>query len=260
MNNSKSILNNLLYILFFSIIFIIYLPIIVMIIFSFNSSKYQIMPFRDFTTEWYYRVINDTQYLEGLTNSLVVSFTVSLLVTILAFFCSYSLVNSSFRGKSILNLFFLTPLVVPLILIGISLRFYLSAQGYEPSLYLVTIAQSIFVMPLAILNLSNRMSQIPKNLEEAAWSLGSSRIRSMFEIILPACKFSLIATFILTFTFAFDEFIIAYFLNNFSITLPIKIWTSLVTGFDPAINAVGTLVFLTSLTLGLTAQLLFMKK
>ena len=260
MNNSKSILNNLLYILFFFIIFIIYLPIIVMIIFSFNSSKYQIMPFRDFTTEWYYRVINDTQYLEGLMNSLVVSFTVSLLATILAFFCSYSLVNSSFRGKSILNLFFLTPLVVPLILIGISLRFYLSAQGYEPSLYLVTIGQSIFVMPLAILNLSNRMSQIPKNLEEAAWSLGSSRIRSMFEIILPSCKFSLIATFILTFTFAFDEFIIAYFLNNFSITLPIKIWTSLVTGFDPAINAVGTLVFLTSLTLGLTAQLLFMKK
>ncbi len=258
--NSNSILNNFLYFLFFSVVFVIYLPIIVMIIFSFNSSKYQIMPFRNFTTEWYHRVLNDSQYLDGLLNSLMVSITVSLLATTLAFFCSYSLVNSNFQGKSFLNLFFLTPLVVPLILIGISLRFYLTAQGYEPSLYLVTIGQSIFVMPLAILNLSNRMSQIPKNLEEAAWSLGSSRIRSMFEIILPACKFSLIATFILTFTFAFDEFIIAYFLNNFSITLPIKIWTSLVTGFDPAINAIGTLVFLTSLTLGLTAQLLFMKK
>tara|TARA_Y100000996_G_scaffold323129_1_gene259201 strand:- start:52 stop:831 length:780 start_codon:yes stop_codon:yes gene_type:complete len=258
--NSNSILNNFLYFLFFSVVFVIYLPIIVMIIFSFNSSKYQIMPFRNFTTEWYNRVLNDSQYLDGLLNSLMVSITVSLLATTLAFFCSYSLVNSDFKGKSFLNLFFLTPLVVPLILIGISLRFYLTAQGYEPSLYLVTIGQSIFVMPLAILNLSNRMSQIPKNLEEAAWSLGSSRIRSMFEIILPACKFSLIATFILTFTFAFDEFIIAYFLNNFSITLPIKIWTSLVTGFDPAINAIGTLVFLTSLTLGLTAQLLFMKK
>ena len=258
--NSNSILNNFLYFLFISVVFVIYLPIIVMIIFSFNSSKYQIMPFRNFTTEWYHRVLNDSQYLDGLLNSVMVSVTVSLLATTLAFFCSYSLVNSNFKGKSLLNLFFLTPLVVPLILIGISLRFYLTAQGYEPSLYLVTIGQSIFVMPLAILNLSNRMSQIPKNLEEAAWSLGSSRIRSMFEIILPACKFSLIATFILTFTFAFDEFIIAYFLNNFSITLPIKIWTSLVTGFDPAINAIGTLVFLTSLTLGLTAQLLFMKK
>ena len=258
--NSNSILNNFLYFLFFSVVFVIYLPIIVMIIFSFNSSKYQIMPFRNFTTEWYIRVLNDSQYLDGLLNSLIVSVTVSLLATTLAFFCSYSLVNSNFKGNSLLKLFFLSTLVVPLILIGISLRFYLTAQGYEPSLYLVTIGQSIFVMPLAILNLSNRMSQIPKNLEEAAWSLGSSRIRSMFEIILPACKFSLIATFILTFTFAFDEFIIAYFLNNFSISLPIKIWTSLVTGFDPAINAIGTLVFLTSLTLGLTAQLLFMKK
>ena len=257
---NNSLLNNLLYVLFFFIVFIIYLPIFVMIVFSFNSSKYQIMPLRSLTTDWYHRVFNDSQYIEGLTNSLFVSVTVSLVATTLAFFCSYSLVNSNFIGKNILNLFFLTPLVVPLILIGISLRFYLSSQGYEPSLYLVTIGQSIFVMPLAILNLSNRMSQIPKNLEEAAWSLGSSRIRSMFEIILPACKFSLIATFILTFTFAFDEFIIAYFLNNFSITLPIKIWTSLVTGFDPAINAIGTLVFLTSLTLGLTAQLLFMKK
>ena len=257
---SNSLLNNFLYVLFFFIVFIIYLPIFVMIVFSFNSSKYQIMPLRSLTTDWYYRVFNDSQYIEGLTNSLFVSVTVSLVATTLAFFCSYSLVNSNFIGKNILNLFFLTPLVVPLILIGISLRFYLSSQGYEPSLYLVTIGQSIFVMPLAILNLSNRMSQIPKNLEEAAWSLGSSRIRSIFEIVLPACKFSLIATFILTFTFAFDEFIIAYFLNNFSITLPIKIWTSLVTGFDPAINAIGTLVFLMSLTLGLIAQLLFMKK
>ena len=257
---NNSLLNNFLYVLFFFIVFIIYLPIFVMIVFSFNSSKYQIMPLRSLTTDWYYRVFNDSQYIEGLTNSLFVSVTVSLVATTLAFFCSYSLVNSNFIGKNILNLFFLTPLVVPLILIGISLRFYLSSQGYEPSLYLVTIGQSIFVMPLAILNLSNRMSQIPKNLEEAAWSLGSSRIRSIFEIVLPACKFSLIATFILTFTFAFDEFIIAYFLNNFSITLPIKIWTSLVTGFDPAINAIGTLVFLTSLTLGLIAQLLFMKK
>ena len=257
---SFSLLNSFLYVLFTIIVSLIYLPILVMIVFSFNSSKYQIMPFRNFTTSWYQRVLTDSQYIEGLTNSLIVSISVSFFATLLAFFCAYSLVNSNFKGKSFLNIFFLTPLVVPLILIGISLRFYLTSRGYEPSLFLVAIGQSIFVMPLAILNLSNRMSQIPKNLEEAAWSLGSSRLRSMFEIILPSCKFSLIATFILTFTFAFDEFIIAYFLTNFSITLPIKIWTSLVTGFDPAINAIGTIVFLTSLTLGLISQILFLKK
>ena len=100
--NSNSILNNFLYFLFVSVVFVIYLPIIVMIIFSFNSSKYQIMPFRNFTTEWYQRVLNDSQYLDGLLNSLMVSVTVSLLATTLAFFCSYSLVNSNFKGKSLL--------------------------------------------------------------------------------------------------------------------------------------------------------------
>ena len=165
-----SLLNNFLYILFATIVSLIYLPILVMIVFSFNSSKYQIMPFRNFTTTWYQRVLTDSQYIEGLSNSLIVSISVSLFATLLAFFCAYSLVNSNFKGKSFLNIFFLTPLVVPLILIGISLRFYLTSKGYEPSLFLVAIGQSIFVMPLAILNLSNRMSQIPKNLEEAAWS------------------------------------------------------------------------------------------
>ena len=115
-------------------------------------------------------------------------------------------------------------------------------------------------MPLAILNLRNRIAQIPKSQEEAAWALGAGRTRSMLEIVLPNCKFALAATLILTFTFAFDEFVIAYFLTNFSITLPIKIWTSLVTGFDPAINAVGTMVFLFSMALGICSQLLLMKE
>ena len=78
--------------------------------------------------------------------------------------------------------------------------------------------------------------------------------------MLPACRVSLIATFLLCFTFAFDEFVIAYFLTNFSITLPIKIWTTLVTGFDPTINALGTMVFVFSLALGVTAQWLLMRK
>ena len=81
-----SLLNNFLYFLFFFMIFLIYLPILVMIIFSFNSSKYQIMPFRNFTTEWYQKVLTDSQYIEGLTNSLMVAFSVSLFATFFGFF------------------------------------------------------------------------------------------------------------------------------------------------------------------------------
>ena len=159
-----------------------------------------------------------------------------------------------------MTLLVLAPLAVPLILIGISLRLYFVSVGFEPSLGLVYAGQVLYVLPLAVLNLRNRIAQIPKSHEEAAWALGASRLRAIIEIVLPACKLAIVATLIITFTFAFDEFVIAYFLTNFSITLPIKIWTSLVTGFDPAINAAGAMVFSFSMILGIVAQVLFMRR
>jgi len=239
---------------------IIYLPIMVMVVFSFNSGRYQVMPFRNFTLHWYERVFSDPQYLEGLTNSVTIAGLVSVTATVTAFACAYSLVNARFWGKSAVVLFVLAPLAVPLVLIGISLRLYFVSFGLEPSLELVYIGQTLFVLPLAVLNLRNRIAQIPKSHEEAAWALGASRLRAIVEIVLPSCRFALVATLIITFTFAFDEFVIAYFLTNFEITLPIKIWTTLVTGFDPTINAAGVCVFLFSMVLGVATQVLFMRR
>ena len=246
--------------LFGTAAFIIYLPILVMIVFSFNTGRYQVMPFRSFTWDWYARVFQDAQYVSGFLNSVTIAAAVSVTATVIAFACAYSLVNARFPGKTAVTLLVLAPLAVPLILIGISLRLYFVSIGFEPSLGLVYFGQVLYVLPLAVLNLRNRIAQIPKSHEEAAWALGASRIRAIIEIVLPACKLAVVATLIITFTFAFDEFVIAYFLTNFSITLPIKIWTSLVTGFDPAINAVGVMVFSFSMALGVVAQLLFMRR
>lgn len=239
---------------------IIYLPIVVMFVFSFNSGRYQVMPFREFTLQWYERLLADPQYVSGLANSILISGTVSVAATGIAFACAYSLVNARFPGKTAATLFVLAPLAVPLILIGISLRLYFVSLGLKPSLWLVGAGQTLFVLPLAILNLRNRIAQIPRSHEEAAWALGASRLRAIVEIVLPSCRFAIVATLIVTFTFAFDEFVIAYFLTNFEITLPIKIWTTLVTGFDPTINAAGVCVFLFSMGMGIAAQLLFMRR
>ncbi len=246
--------------LFSAVTATIYLPIIVMAVFSFNSGRYQVMPFREFTLVWFERVFRDSQYFSGLMNSITVASAVSVSATAIAFLCAYSLVNARFPGKTAVTLFVLAPLAVPLILIGIGLRLYFVSIGFEPSLGLVYAGQVLYVLPLAVLNLRNRIAQIPKSHEEAAWALGASRIRAILEIVLPSCRFAIVATLIITFTFAFDEFVIAYFLTNFSITLPIKIWTTLVTGFDPAINAIGFMVFGFSMALGIAAQVLFMRK
>lgn len=260
MAQSRSTASRWFGLLFGATALIIYLPIIVMIVFSFNSGRYQVMPFRQFTWEWYGRVFQDAQYVAGFVNSMTIAAAVSITATAIAFACAYSLVNAHFPGKMVVTLLVLAPLAVPLILIGIALRLYFVAIGFEPSLGLVYAGQVLYVLPLAVLNLRNRIAQIPKSHEEAAWALGASRLRAIFEIVVPACRLAIVATVIITFTFAFDEFVIAYFLTNFSITLPIKIWTSLITGFDPAINAVGVMVFSFSMVLGVVAQILFMRR
>jgi spermidine/putrescine transport system permease protein len=252
--------NRLLALLFWVTATVIYLPIGVMAVFSFSSARYQILPFQDFTTQWYLRVFTDGQYTAGFINSLVLAATVSLAATLIGFACAYSLVNSRFPGKTAVTLLVLAPLAVPLLLVGIALRIWTQQLGLQPSLPIAGVGQVLYVLPLAVLNLRNRIAQVPKSHEEAAWALGASRLRAIAGIVLPACRVSLIATFLLCFTFAFDEFVIAYFLTNFSITLPIKIWTTLVTGFDPTINALGTMVFVLSLALGVTAQWLLMRK
>lgn len=239
---------------------VIYLPIVVMAVFSFSAARYQILPIPAYTTDWYVRVFTDGQYSEGFLNSIVLAGSVSLIATLIGFACAYSLVNARFPGKTAVTLLILAPLAVPLLLVGISLRIWTTLLGLQPSLQLAGAGQVLYVLPLAVLNLRNRIAQLPKSHEEAAWALGASRLRAIVDVVIPACRTSLVATFLLCFTFAFDEFVIAYFLTNFSVTLPIKIWTTLVTGFDPTINALGTMVFGFSLTLGVTAQWLLMRK
>lgn len=235
--------------------FIIYLPLFVMVVFSFNSGRFQTLPFREPTLQWYLRAASDQSFIDGLTNSLIIASGASLLATTIGFLAAYGFHRSNIPARPLLLGLVLAPLAVPLILIGIGMRLQITSIGLEPALWIVMLGQTVYVLPLAILNLRARIARVPPSLEEAALSLGASRLRAIFGIVAPACGSTLIATLLLTFTFAFDEFVIAYFLTNFEITLPIKIWTTLVTGFDPTINAVGTAVFVFSLSLGVTAQL-----
>jgi spermidine/putrescine transport system permease protein len=235
--------------------FVIYLPLMVMMLFSVNSGRFQTLPFREPTLQWYLRIASDRGFADGLLNSLVVATGASLLATTIGFLAAYGFQKARLPGRPLLLGLVLAPLAVPLILIGIGMRLQITAIGLQPALWIVMLGQTVYVLPLAILNLRARIAKVPPSLEEAALSLGAGRLRAIFGIVAPACGSTLLATLLLTFTFAFDEFVIAYFLTNFEITLPIKIWTTLVTGFDPTINAVGTGVFLFSLTLGIAAQL-----
>lgn len=244
-----------LWALFAAVVAVIYLPIVTMIVFSFNGSRFQTLPFRKATLDWYRRIAADPQYTEGLANSLAVAGTAALLATAIAFACAYALVRSRYPGRGAVLALVSAPIAVPLVLIGLSLRVYAASIGLSPTLPLVVLGETVYVMPLAVMTLRNRIAAIPLNREEAAWSLGATRVRAVVDVVLPAAAPALVSSLILCFTFAFDEFVIAYFLTNFDVLLSTKIWTTLVTGFDPTVNAVGTMVLVVSLVLGVAAQL-----
>ena len=238
---------------------IIYAPMVLVVVFSLNSGRFLTLPLKSFSLEWYRLLLADSAFLEALQNSVYLATSVSLVATGLGFLGAYGLVHSHFRGKALLTQFLITPLAVPGILLGLALRVYCLRLGWQFSLMTAFLGHLLVALPLAVLVLKARILQIPKSLEEAAWNLGARRWRSLFEVVLPLCIPGLVASLLLTFTLSFDEFIIAYLLTQFEITLPIQIWTLLITGFDPTVTAIGTCVFVLSLGVALLAQLLVFK-
>ena len=249
-----------MYLILIAAFVIIYAPIVLVVIFSFNAGRFQAFPLRGFTIEWYQKMFSDPAFMEALQNSILVSFGASLISTAIGFFGAYSLIKARFPFKDTLSSFLITPLAVPAILLGISLRVYFFSIGWHFSLLTVLLGHLIFDIPLALLILRARLLQIPISLEEAAWDLGAGRLRSLWEVVLPMSIPGILVSILLTFTFSFDEFIVAYFLTQFELTLPIKIWANLITGFDPTVNAIGSIVLVLSLSVVLIAQAILRRK
>jgi spermidine/putrescine transport system permease protein len=227
---------------------VIYLPLILVVVFSFNDGHFQVFPLKGFTLEWYRKMFMDPAFMGALKNSLTLGAGVGVVATLFGFLGSYSLVKAEFPFKDAISSFLITPIAVPAVLLAVSLRVYFFSLGWQFSLWTVFLGHLIINIPLSVMIIRARLLQIPISLEEAAWDLGAGRLRSLWEVILPMTLPSILVSVLLTFTFSFDEFIIAYFLTQFELTLPIKIWSNLLTGFDPTVNAIGSIVFVISLT------------
>ena len=246
--------HGLLHVASFAIVLALYLPIITLIIFSFTAARYPFFPVREWSLKWYEALWTDHEFFEALTNSIIVSGLASIAATAFGFFAAYSLTRSTFYGRSVLTAFMVVPLSVPLVLLALSLRVYFATFQMQFNLFTVFLGHMVYMIPLSILILRGRFQGFPWSHEEAALDLGAGRMRTLLEIVLPWMMPAVIGSILLNFTFSFDEFIIAWFLTNFEITLPIKIWTDLLMNYDPKVNVIGTIVFLLSVTVAFLAM------
>lgn len=238
----------------------VFAPIVTSMVFSFNSDRFPTVPLGSFTTHWYETAFARPEVWTAFGNSLVVAVCAAALSTALGFATAYTDFRYGFRFKSAYLALALLPPTIPLVIMGLAMLAWLGKIGLSGTLTGIVIAHTVMGAPFAMAICRLRLQQMDPALEAAAWNLGASQWRAMRAVVVPFCLPALISAFCLTAAVSFDEFIVAWFVSGLNKTVPVMILEILQGNVDPQINAIGTVVFLTSITLVVTAQLLILRK
>ena len=232
------------------------LPILTLVIFSFENSRFPTLPWTGWTWSWYQEMFTDGTLIEALKASLFVSPLAAAIATVLGFFGAYALNRFEFRGKQPLTVLLIVPILVPPLILGVAFLGLLSRVNLQGQLYSILITHVVILLPTAIALITLRLMQMPKAIEQAAWNLGATEWQALWRVVLPWTVPGIAGAFLLAFTFSFDEFVIAWFVSGFEPTLPVSIYNFLGSNLSPSLNAIGTLVFLLSILLLVGVELL----
>lgn len=227
----------------------IFLPVITLMLFSFQDGMVPVPPFRGPSLRWYETLFANERIMAALGNSVVVGLASAAIATLLGFLAAYGLARHRPAAAQAVRAVLVAPLAVSYLVIGLGLSIGANELGAGRSLVLVTIGHVVINLPLAFAVVLSQMSEQQETLEKAARDLGASEVRVLALITVPVLLPGLLAALALSFTLSWDEFVIALLLSRFDVTLPVEIWSALRTGLDPETNAVGTLVFVLSVGL-----------
>lgn len=233
----------------------IFLPVAVLVLFSFQGSRIPVPPFNGPSLRWYEAVFADARMMEALGNSVLVALVSSAIAVALGFCAAYALARHRLPLANLLRGFLIAPLTVSYLIIGMGLLITFNQVGMPKSLLTIGIGHVVINLPLCFAIIYSQMGAHQANIERAARDLGAREWQVMGLITVPMLWPALFASFFLAVTFSWDEFIIAFLLSRFDVTLPVEIWSMLRTGLNPKTNAVGSFVFLISVALVLVLDL-----
>jgi spermidine/putrescine transport system permease protein len=221
----------------------LYLPIVVLILYSFNRSGVGGFPPKEFTLDWYHQVFADGPLWTSVLNSLLVAAGAVTLSLVLGLLAALALDRVDFPGKSIFRRLVLLPLILPGIITGLSLLMFAVFAGLQLSLLTVFLGHGTALLSVATTELFAGLQKMDRAQEEASLDLGATPWQTFWRITLPNLKLSLIAAGLLIFTLSMDEIAVTFFLIGRDNTLPLEIWARLRRGITPEINAISTLIF-----------------
>jgi spermidine/putrescine transport system permease protein len=240
---------------FVLVVLFLYAPIVILLIFSFNSSAVPSFPLSGFTFQWYREFISNGDLRSALEASAIVASLSSLGAVVLGILASLALTRRHFRLKSAASALLLSPLVIPYVVFGIALLLLFHQIGISRSLLTVVIGHIVISLPYTILVLVPRLNQIDVSLEEAAFDLGASRLRTFRSITFPLIIPAVLSAFLIAFTTSFDEYAVASFVVGPRVTFPIYLYAALRFPSQlPQVIAVAVVVLVLSLTVVVAAE------
>ncbi len=232
----------------------LYAPIGIVMFFSFNSAK-STQNFAGFSTRWYGELLRDQTVLDAFQNSLFVGVIATAIATVIGTLTALALSRHEFRGKTFADSSIYAATVMPEIVVGVSLLVFFVAAGVGLGITTIVIAHVAFTISFVTIVVRARLSGMDRSLEEAAQDLGASPMQTFWRVTLPLILPGVMAGAMLAFTLSFDDFVITFFVSGVgSSTLPLKIYSMLKFGVTPVINALSTVVVLTTLVIILGAS------
>ncbi|MCF1504636.1 ABC transporter permease [Afifella sp. H1R] len=235
----------------------LYLPILILIIYSFNASRI-VTVWGGFSTRWYVELMHNQSILDAAWVTLRVGLLSATLATFLGTLAAIALVRGGrFWGRTLFSGMVFAPLVMPEVITGLSLLLLFVAVNFDRGFWTVTIAHITFSMCFVAVVVQSRLLSFDRSLEEAALDLGATPVKTFFAVTLPLIAPAVVAGWMLAFSLSLDDLVIASFTTGpGATTLPMKIYSQVRRGVTPEINAVCT-ILVALVTLGvLTASIL----
>jgi spermidine/putrescine transport system permease protein len=247
--------------LFATLIYVfLYAPILMLVFFSFNSSR-STQVWTGFSTEWYGELISDQSILDAFRISMIVGVTATTIATVIGTLTALALTRHRFRGKTFADSAIYAATVMPEIVVGVSLLVFFVAAGLQLGITTIIIAHVAFCISFVTIVVRARLSGMDRSIEEAAQDLGANPIETFLRVTLPLILPGVMAGALLAFTLSFDDFVITFFVAGVgSSTLPLQIYSMIKFGVSPVINALSTVVLVATMVLIFGGSRIFMSK
>ena len=221
----------------------LYLPMLILIIFSFNESRL-VTVWAGFSTKWYGELLQNEQFLDAAWVTLKVAFWSSTIATVLGTMAAYTMVRmGQFKGRGLFSGMIYAPLVMPEVITGLSLLLFFIAIGLDRGVFTIVLAHTTFAMCYVSVVVTSRLVSFDQSLEDAALDLGCTPFDAFRSVTLPIIMPAVVSGWLLAFTLSLDDLVIASFTSGpSSTTLPIKIFSAVRLGVTPEINALSTIM------------------